>query len=1232
MVEEKHPYDKAGWISRLFLRWAPPLFERDKEVNDRSKSLPPLMEQSNPMQHYDRLKKAWKNESEKEQPSFSKAFGTAFRKEHALNCIYQVPQMIAQLGMAYGVYSMVWFHQNGDIGDWEGYLNFGILALSIIIHALALVHFYFNGRIRAGYCKQAIILLIYNKIMKTSSILVSQKQGQISNSVAVDLEFLEFLPLKAYLYCVPPYFVLASGLLLWILGPAAAVGVSITLIYVPIALYLNKLIENYKNRLSGHTVKRLSLIQKFLEGIKQIKIYSWELAYEAFIETYRAQEISLQKRKGLIRVINSAIFNCGVGITVVLTFYVHILLGNELSANQVFSVIILIFSLHYYFCGMFQLSLELSAMINAGFKRIEDLLNMPKREKIYSRECKGDNAIEINNLTAMIGISKCLDNVSMHIKKGELVIVQGTIGSGKSSLLLALLGELNITEGEILKSGSVGYLNQNPWIFSNTLRENILLGKEFDQQFYDKTIEACCLRRDLNLLDDEDNTMLSDRGANLSGGQRVRISLARVIYSRSDIYLLDDPLCAVDTKVSNHLFGLCINGLIKDKTRIIVSNNANYTQYADVVITMKDGRISNFERNPDPKPFIEKEEPLTSSELESKPVIFEPEKYSEVSSIQTFKCFCKNSFGPFSAIFVIILCIISQGMFVALNFYIGVWASQDEEDQDDMIYILILLPLAVGYLLIGYFRNATFQTRFLEACKIIHNLALKAISQTQINFFDLNSMGAILARFSKDTFMIDEILTFYLFDFIQQSLTLLTIVVIISIFNPFSVPVVVLVLIYEFWFISKIMPENIKGIKYELSTKSPLYSLIISAAEGVATISSLNGKRKFTDDLYAAIERNLRAYNHQVSYIYYLSLYADFGTCVYAISNALFIWILSFYFTDLAAGIALSMIILAATNISWFLKVWSFTAISLENAQRLIDYSNLPKEGQEHQDKDLDIQTGRIDFLDVSLKYPNSNNYALNHLTYTIEPGTKVGIIGRTGAGKSSIFAALLRLSEISEGGIFIDRQDISKHSIKSLRQGISCIPQNSLIFPTSLRNNLDPLNKCHDDQILSALKDVQLLKYFEDIFESRQDRLKESLKSEKDRSKKKRIQAKLKQSVLDMKATSKFISLSVGQLQLLSLVRVILRDNRILLMDEATSSLDTATDMFVQQMIRTKFKSCTVITIAHRLETIQDYDLILVVDAGRVAEYDTPTNLLQNPQSHYSKLLQASKRAENAA
>jgi ABC-type multidrug transport system fused ATPase/permease subunit len=476
--------------------------------------------------------------------------------------------------------------------------------------------------------------------------------------------------------------------------------------------------------------------------------------------------------------------------------------------------------------------------------------------------------------------------------------------------------------------------------------------------------------------------------------------------------------------------------------------------------------------------------------------------------------------------------------------------------------------------------------------------------------------------------MIDEVLTFYLFDFIQQSLTLLTIVVIISIFNPFSVPVLVLVLIYEYWFISKMMPENIKGIKYELMTKSPLYSLILSAAEGVATISSLNGKQKFTNDLYAAIERNLRAYNHQVTYIYYLSLYADFGTCVYAISNAFFILMLSFYFTDLAAGIALSMIILGATNFSWFLKVWSFTAISLENAQRLIDYSNLPKEGEDHQEKDLEIQTGRIDLLDVSLKYPISNNYALSHLTYTVEPGTKVGIIGRTGAGKSSIFAVLLRLTELSEGTILIDRQDISKHSIRSLRQGISCIPQNSLLFPTSLRNNLDPLNKCHDDQILSALKDVQLLKYFEDIFESRKDRLKELLQSEKDSYKKKRIKAKLKQSLLDMKATSKDISLSVGQLQILSLVRVIIRDNRILLMDEATSSLDAGTDMFVQQMIRTKFKSCTIITIAHRLETIQDYDLILVVDAGKVSEYDTPTNLLQNPQSQYSKLLQASKRA----
>ncbi|CRK98089.1 CLUMA_CG011457, isoform A [Clunio marinus] len=909
-------------------------------------------------------------------------------------------------------------------------------------------------------------------------------------------------------------------------------------------------------------------------------------------------------------------------------------------------------------------------------KKREKLKNLKEIPKVSEDENKFDEANE-DKLT--------LNNVSLEVRKGILVGILGHVGSGKSSLLQTILGELPTEAGSLAIKGNLSFATQEPWVFSGSVRQNILFGQEMDKERYEDVVNACALKKDFEMFPFGDQTLIGERGSSLSGGQKARVSLARALYRKADIYLLDDPLSAVDAHVGKHLFDQCLaaQGFLgkENATRILVTHQVHFLKNANWVVIMSDGKIERQGRAEDlanagidfmkiaeeteveetrrrslSRASSRSSESVSSSTavMEEKPAEKEFDKQRNVEEMSKGKVkgnvminylkaggnFCKIGFSMF-------LFGLTQTIASMSDFWVGYWTNQEEMrnvmltttrknnetfDYDDDSSLSMpgnetmnlnntktepitteILPqetlVYVGGFLIGALfvfaiaRSIFFYTITVGASRNLHKMAFNGIISTKMRFFDLNPSGRILNRFSKDLGSIDEWLPKCLLDAAQVILMAIGAIVVTAFINPlFMIPLGLLFIV--FIYIRRYYLKTSKNIKrLEGITKSPAFVHLAATINGLATVRAFGAQEILIREFDQ--HQNL----HTGAWFMYITASQAFGfaldvLCMIFVVCVTFSFLLfdTREFNGASVGLAISQSMGLTAMLQWGIRQSAEVMNQMMGVERVLEYRDLENE-QREVTKAVDKswpQKGKIKFNNVTYRYSKEMEPVLKGVTFEVNECEKIGIVGRTGAGKSSLIGSLFRMAEI-EGEIIIDNIDTSKIDVEQLRSKISIIPQDPVLFSGTMRKNLDPFDEYSDDHLWEALEEVKL----------------------------KDIPALQVQGLQTLVAAGG-INFSVGQRQLTCLARSLLRNNRILVLDEATANVDPETDALIQETIREKFKDCTVMTIAHRLHTVMDSDKILVMNFGNVEEFDTPINLLEIRGGIFSEMVKATGLSES--
>ncbi|XP_015570863.2 ABC transporter C family member 13 isoform X5 [Ricinus communis] len=814
-----------------------------------------------------------------------------------------------------------------------------------------------------------------------------------------------------------------------------------------------------------------------------------------------------------------------------------------------------------------------------------------------------------------------------------------TVGSGKSSLLGAILGEMRFIRGSVHSSGSRAYVPQVPWILSGTVRENILFGKNYDSERYLDTIKACALDVDISMMAGGDMAYIGEKGVNLSGGQRARIALARAIYQGSDVYMLDDVLSAVDAEVARCILQNAILGpLLDQKTRVLCTHNVQAISSADRIVVMERGHVKwvgnstdlavssysafSLQNEFDTLSYVQGQGLRINTSTESikspsvdKESICVSEEAQEIFEVELRKAgrvelAVYKNYVAFSGCFIIVViglsAILMQASRNGNDLWLSYWVDTTGSSHGGFstsFYLAVLCIFCIVNSSLTLVRAFSFAFGGLRAAIQVHNTLLKKLIDAPIQFFDQTPAGRILNRFSSDLYTIDDSLPFILNILLANFVGLLGIAIILS-----YVQVAFLLLLLPFWFIYSKLQFFYRSTSRELRrldsvSRSPIYATFTETLDGTSTIRAFKSEdcflAKFTEhvglyqrtsysETIASLWLSLRLQLIAAFIISFVAVMAVVGSRGYLpISSG----------TPGLVGLALSYAAPIVSLLGSFLTSFTETEkemVSVERALQYMDISQEELEGSQSLGPDWPFQ-GLIEFQNVTMRYKPSLPPALDGVTFTVAGGTQVGIVGRTGAGKSSILNALFRLSPISGGCILVDGLNIIDVPVRDLRAHFSVVPQTPFLFEGSLRDNLDPLQTSSDLKIWSTLE---------------QCHIKEEVEMA---------------GGLDALVKGSGSSFSVGQRQLLCLARALLKSSRVLCLDECTANVDTQTASILQNAISTECEGMTVITIAHRISTVMNMDHILVLDRGNVIEQGNPQALLRDGFTRFSSFAKAS-------
>lgn len=1168
--------------------------------------------------------------------------------------------------------------------------------------------------------------------------------------------------------------------------------------------------------------KRSKLCNEILNGIKVIKLYAWEVPMMEAVERIRAKELKCILHAGLVRsVIDTFNFTSPFLVAIGSFSLFYYLNPSELTPQVAFVALTLFNQLRspMTMIGFLINQFVQTVVSNKRMRHflVADELDQNAIERIDAMVMDGGGAVASdiaagrknggNNGIASAPDIKIrlvdadfawendttfsstnnnsprpptLQQISMEVRSAQLVAIVGKVGAGKSSLLSAILGDMDKLRGRLqVRHGlSIAYVPQQPWIQNMSLQRNITFGRSLLPELYDQVLDACALKPDLAILPHGDQTEIGEKGINLSGGQKARVALARALYQQSDLFLMDDPLSAVDSHVARWIFDKVIgpHGMLRDRARLLVTHRLRFLQQADQILLLDGGRIAehgtfqelsalggkfakllaegelaaeqgeeegngNKGRNggemaqlaeePELEQDQEEEEeggellPPIATPLGSNEDLTSPEQIDQLlhqnpdlathhqhlrhrTRSRTVSSSCKSQNSMLAAagqddrrpaqqqkagnlmsgdatadgsanaakmpppvpnppdgkgetaaadddgklvekervetgrvkmavyldyiraaglmlpLFFLLFCA-NQGMQMGRNFWLSAWSDENQQKQqqmeaatndsgnhqseklaeheaDDEPFRLAIYA-AFGIAEALFFQLALLCLLYsgLAASRHLHSPMLDRVMHAPMAFFDSTPIGRLLNRFGKDVEVADVVLPINARYFVQCMImvvaTLLTICI-----STWAVAIVIIPLfVFYLHTLRLYVPASRQMKRLESSHRSPIYSHFGESIQGASSIRAFARQQEFSTQMEARIDELIQIKYLSLVANRWLAVRLEFVGNTVVLFAALFgalsrEW--NFVASAGLVGLSVSYALNITEVINFAIRQISELETNIVSIERLKEYavevqteaawkiagSEPPKEWPNR---------GQIQFDHYSVRYRPGLELVLRDICAEIRPSERVGIVGRTGAGKSSLTLALFRMIEPTEGSIFIDGLDITTIGLHDLRSTLTIIPQDPVLFSGTLRFNLDPFGAYTDAKIWEALGNSHLRDFARGLADG-----------------------------LDHEISEGGENISVGQRQLLCLARALLRSSRILVLDEATAAVDLSTDALIQETIRQKFRHCTVLTIAHRLETIMDYDRVIVLQHGEIREFDSPQLLMANRSSLFAAMV----------
>ncbi|XP_014480641.1 PREDICTED: multidrug resistance-associated protein 5-like isoform X2 [Dinoponera quadriceps] len=1312
--KEDAPMDKAGLFSYVYITWMTRYLWKAYKKGLTIKDLPSISTFDSCEYNTLRLEVLWQQELSKNGPSaasFSMVAWRFVRTRVYISCILLTCSLIfGFISPTILMRKILEYMESPEENFWDGIKWVVLLALCDSLRA-----FFFTWTWNMNYktglrLKSACTTLLYKKIIKLNS-LGSKSTGEVINLFCNDSQRLFDVIIYGPMIISGPI-VISCGIIyvLWLFNPISLLGMIAFLSFYPCQFLISRATGYFREKSIVITDSRIRLMSEILECIKLIKMYAWEKYFSQKLLAIRKKEERWLHKIAYFQSLSISLTPAIPVISAIITFLAYVASGNGLTAAQVFPFVSVLNAQIRTSFMFLQVALVNITAAKITFGRIKSVLLLEEGNCQASKPIVRSQAVAIANgsfvcdsvklqmtTNASIGHGgkkkkmpppnnpqeleslnqsaqeakyfEVLNDIHFGAPKGKLVGICGHVGSGKSSLLLAALGQLRMTKGHILREGSCAYVSQQAWIMNGTFKENVLFGEEFDAKRYYHTITICNLKDDLNILPGGDETEIGERGINLSGGQRQRVALARAYYANRDIYFLDDPLSAVDAYVGSYIFEKLIVEALGNKSVLFVTYNIQFLKRCDEIYMMSEGKIVEHGTHEElmrldreyasmvrsgiiavednigePTGTVQQsilsddnlDSQNTVAELESKENYTKEKLYkgktltveekTETGAVKsyTYHMYIQATGGYLVAILVFLTFFLNVGSSAFSTWWLAVWikagggnvtlpgsnetvySGNINANPDFSYYKNIYTACIGGILLTSLIRGFVIMFATIRASTTLHNTFLRKLIGSPVKFFETTPSGRIQNVFSRDVDEIDNYLPISIENMVQNIFTCsFAIFFICGVLPWFSLPL--LLFGGLFFFVSKLFRIGMRDLKrMENVSRSPVLSFVTTTIQGLSTIHAFQKEKNFIykfEDLYNM--NNLCQFLCQAA-MRWSAVRLDSLVIASSFVTALLVIFLKNELSPAFAGLAMAYSTQMTGVFQYTVRLMSETEVRFISVERISYYlKTLQREGAS---KTVDVKPadnwpscGKIQFKSVQMRYREELPLVLIDVSFSVKAGEKIGIVGRTGSGKSSLIVALFRLVEICEGVIKIDGIDISKLELDVLRSKLSIIPQDPILFSGTIRSNLDPFQQHADSDIWDALEKTRM----------------------KDK-------VSLMPGNLDASVGFGGNNLSVGERQLLCLSRALLHSAKILLLDEATAAVDPETEAAVQNTLQTEFVDCTVLTIAHRLQTVVASDRILVMSDSRVVEFDTPAVLLSRPDSEFSKLVAAAEK--NAA
>ncbi|XP_038214940.1 multidrug resistance-associated protein 1 isoform X1 [Zerene cesonia] len=1293
------PENASGFPSRLTFSWFDPLaltgFRRSLTESDlwalnpedSSKEVVPRFDKfwertlrkreaaNGPKATYSKTSASvnFKPESEKKPASILPALCLAFGGQFLFGALLKLINDVLMFLSPQLLKLLIGFVE-GKEPVWKGYLYAVGLLTCATAQTLLLGHYFTRMYLVGMKIRTALTSAIYRKSLRISNAARKESTvGEIVNLMSVDAQ--RFLELTAYLNMVwsaPLQIALALYFLWGILGPSVLAGLAVMIVLIPVNGLIASRVKTLQIRQMKYKDERVKLMNEVLNGIKVLKMYAWEPSFEEQILKIRNKEMNVLKQTAYLNSATSFIWSCAPFLVTFLTFFTYVITDPDnhiLTPVRVFVSMSLFYTMHLPL-GLLPLIVVSAIETAVGMKRLNKFMNCEELDiDSVEHDPKDPNPLSIENAHFSWGDDSepVLKNINLQVPRGHLVAVVGAVGSGKSSLLAALLGEMNKISGRVNTNGTTAYVSQQAWIQNATLQDNILFGKPLDKSKYNNVINMCALKPDFDVLPGGDQTEIGEKGINLSGGQKQRVSLARAVYYDADNYFLDDPLSAVDSHVGKHIFDKVIgpSGLLKEKTRVWVTHNVSYLAQTDLVVVLRDGEISEVgtyqqllekkgafaefllhhlsdaERT-SPEELDEIKQDLesklgsefqnklqrarslsestseselpaagdrsgsvkrrtpdgtTANDLKEKNKLIEAEK-AETGSVKwaVYKHYL-TSVGVFASVITIVMNLVLQLFQVGSNYWLAKWSNDDtmlvngtvNKSTRDM-YLGVYGGLGIGQVVSVSVSSLALYLGTLVAARALHAQLLAGVLRApSIGFFDCTPTGRLLNRFSKDVDVLDNVLPMTLRGWTACFFAVLGTLFVISystpIFMAIILPIgVVYYIIQRFYVASSRQLKRLESV-----SRSPIYSHFGESITGASTIRAYGVTERFVEESERGVDYNQLCYYPSCIANRWLAIRLEMIGNLIIFFSALFAVLGRETVDPGLVGLSVSYALQITQTLNWLVRMTSDVETNIVAVERIKEYAETKQEAAWTVGGGPGAtwpETGALQLERLTLCY-RAGEPVLRELTCAVAPREKLGIVGRTGAGKSTLTLGLFRIVEPSSGKIMIDGIDISTIGLHQLRSRITIIPQDPVLFSGTLRMNLDPFGTFSDDDIWRSLEHAHLKAFVQGL-----------------------------PSGLLHEVSEGGENLSVGQRQLVCLARALLRKTPLLVLDEATAAVDLETDELIQKTIRSEFASCTVLTIAHRLNTIMDSTRVMVLDKGHLVEYAPPEQLLQDKNS----------------